>query len=116
MNFPIIIIFLSLISCSLSNPLEIRILTSLSCPYAGSGLESRKGDMPAIDRLNKNGGIRGRKFHAVYALDESNMVKALEAVKALYNSAFLKINSFGYTARPIFVQAITKGLSQVINQ
>ncbi len=71
---------------------KIGMLTSMSGYVANMGLGGRDGLMLAIDQINQNGGVHGRKIEVVQLNDESDATKGVPlAVKLLEGEKVLAV-------------------------
>ena len=82
------LIFLSVLLTSLtpsfaSDPIRIGILTELTGYGADLGAAAKEGVNLAVEEINRNGGLLGRKVAAIFRDDESKPPKGIVAVREL---------------------------------
>lgn len=69
--------------CGDSGPIKIGFVATLSGSSAGLGVTGRNAVRLAIEEINNNGGINGRKLQLVIADDKGNAEGGLRAAKEL---------------------------------
>ena len=67
-----------------SGPIKIGVVTPLTGTYAGIGQQVKWGIDLAVQEINANGGILGRKVEAIYEDEEANPNVAVQKAEKLF--------------------------------
>lgn len=87
--FIIILIFVCF-GCA-EKPLKVGYVGGLTGRHYDLGLSGRNGATMAVDRINRSGGIRGRKIRLVIKDDQQNPEKAKKAVNELIEDGVVAV-------------------------
>ncbi len=97
-----------------SNPITIGAVISLTGPAGNQGEYIKKGMDLAVNEINKNGGMEGRKVSIVYEDDKTNPKDAVSAYDRLVHVS--KVNGvigglWDFTAQPIMPLALSNKIA-----
>lgn len=77
--FPLIIIIIISSGCSISKPIRIGFITDLSSRNSQLGIQARNGLQMAINEINEQGGIKGRKLELFIEDNKGDVDECYEA-------------------------------------
>ena len=97
-----------------NNPITIGAVLSMTGPAASFGEYAKNGMELAVNEINQNGGIDGRKVRVIYEDDKTDSKGAVSAYSSLVNVD--KVSGvigglWDFTAQPIFPLALSNKIA-----
>lgn len=80
-----------LLGCTRAEPIKVGFAGQLTGVYSDLGVQGRNGAQLAVEKLNENGGIDGRKLELIVKNDKNSVKGAIEADTQLIQNGVVAI-------------------------